>query len=246
MWQEILFLNKRQRWSLAVVTVFVLVFQLLIWTQSLWGPLLLRSFSYTQMQDASSGQPVEFVSTDSLNRSSVRPTLEDRTKERQVVEDRTEGVQHESIPTERPVSVAKSVQIPSIPLRFEVNAVDSATLVLLKGVGAISASRLIAHRKRLGGFYDLKQLNEIKGLHPDVLKVLNASLIVDATHIQRLSVNEASLERLKAHPYVSFFQAKTIVELRQARKGIRSLDELMAFDAFQSEDMMRLGWYLEL
>lgn len=95
MWQEILFLNKRQRWSLAVVTVFVLVFQLLIWTQSLWGPLLLRSFSYTQMQEVSSGQPVGSVSTDSLNPSVVPPTLEVSTNERRVVEDRTEGVQHE-------------------------------------------------------------------------------------------------------------------------------------------------------
>lgn len=130
--------------------------------------------------------------------------------------------------------------------QFELNEADTATLRLLKGVGAITADRIVRYRQQLGGFYDVCQLNEIKGLYPTVLETLTKTVSVNTERITKININKASLEKLKAHPYLDFYQAKVIVELRKNRKTIRALSELAAFTEFTQADMERLKWYLEL
>lgn len=127
---------------------------------------------------------------------------------------------------------------------FELNTADTAQLQCLKGVGPVTADRLIRYRKQLGGYYNLAQLAEIKGLYPDVLARLQASLTVEPSHIVKIDLNKASLEKLKAHPYLDFYQAKVIVELRKARKKLTSLEELAAFKEFTPADLDRLQWYV--
>lgn len=129
--------------------------------------------------------------------------------------------------------------------QFELNQADTATLKLLKGVGAVTADRIVHYRQQLGGFYDVHQLNEIKGLYPTVLETLTKTVSVNPEKITKLNINKASLEKLKAHPYLDFYQAKVIVELRKNRKTIRSLTELSTFTEFTT-DLERLKWYLEL
>jgi DNA uptake protein ComE-like DNA-binding protein len=127
---------------------------------------------------------------------------------------------------------------------FELNTVDTTQLQCLKGVGPVTANRIIRYRQQLGGYYHVAQLAEIKGLYPDVLARLQASLTVDPTRVIKLNLNKASLEKLKTHPYLDFYQAKVIVELRKARKGLKSLDELASFKEFTQTDLERLKWYV--
>jgi DNA uptake protein ComE-like DNA-binding protein len=127
---------------------------------------------------------------------------------------------------------------------LEINKVDTAVLQQLKGVGTFSANRIIQYRSRLGGFYSINQLEEVKGLYPEVLMRLQSFLKVDTAHIVRINANKASLERLKSHPYISFYQAKVIVELRKARSGIKNINELADFKEFTMKDINRLKWYL--
>jgi DNA uptake protein and related DNA-binding proteins len=129
-------------------------------------------------------------------------------------------------------------------LSLNINKVDTSALQQLKGVGAVTANRIVQYRNRLGGFYSVRQLEEIKGFYPDVLRRLQSTLKIDTGQIQRINANKASLEKLKAHPYISFYQAKVIVELRKARSGIKSINELAEFKEFTSVDMDRLKWYL--
>jgi DNA uptake protein ComE-like DNA-binding protein len=135
--------------------------------------------------------------------------------------------------------------IPTVETQtFELNAADTTLLQQLKGVGSFSANRIARYRNQLGGFYSVAQLAEIKGLYPETLARLQSMLQIDPTRIHPLDVNKASLEKLRAHPYLSFFQAKVIVELRKARGNLHSLDELSAFKEFKPEDLERLKWYL--
>jgi len=129
-------------------------------------------------------------------------------------------------------------------LVMDVNKVDTAMLQQLKGVGAASANRIVQYRNSLGGFYSTHQLEEIKGLYPETLSRIKSLLKVDTAQITRINANKASLERLKSHPYISFYQAKVIVELRKARSGIKNINELAEFKEFSSADIDRLRWYL--
>lgn len=144
---------------------------------------------------------------------------------------------------------ALALIVPDVPTApagsalFELNTVDTAQLQCLKGVGPVTAERIIRYRNQLGGYHHVDQLAEIKGLYPEVLACLLVSCSVDTAYIVRINLNKASLEHLKAHPYLNFYQAKVIVELRKARKGLSSLEELAAFGEFTPADLERLSWY---
>jgi DNA uptake protein ComE-like DNA-binding protein len=129
-------------------------------------------------------------------------------------------------------------------LVFDLNSADTTMLQQLKGVGSFTANRIARYRNQLGGFYSMSQLSEIKGLYPETLTRLQSMLKIDPSHINTLNVNKVSLEKLRAHPYLSFYQAKVIVELRKARGSLHSLDDLSKFEEFKPEDLERLKWYL--
>jgi len=139
--------------------------------------------------------------------------------------------------------ISPSEKSPGI-LTLDINKVDTTVLQQLKGVGAVTAKRILQYRNTLGGFHSVSQLQEIKGLYPETLSRLQSLLKIDTTQITKINVNKASLEKLKAHPYISFYQAKVIVELRKARSGIRKMEELAAFKEFTQQDIERLRWYL--
>ena len=132
----------------------------------------------------------------------------------------------------------------SVNSNFDLNSADTTLLQQLKGVGSFTANRISRYRNQLGGFYSMSQLSEIKGLYPETLTRLQSMLKIDPNRINTLNVNKASLEKLRAHPYLTFYQAKVIVELRKARGSLHSLDELSKFEEFKPADMERLKWYL--
>ncbi|MDD4921898.1 MAG: helix-hairpin-helix domain-containing protein, partial [Bacteroidales bacterium] len=88
---------------------------------------------------------------------------------------------------------------------LEINQVDTVVLQQLKGVGVVTANKVVQYRNRLGGFYSVRQLEEIKGIYPEVLLRLQSLLKVDTAQIRKINANKASLERLKSHPYLSFY-----------------------------------------
>jgi len=130
-------------------------------------------------------------------------------------------------------------------ISLEINTADTSSLLLLKGVGKITSQKIVRYASQLGGFYDLTQLSEIKGIYPATLEILKKTLTVDKSKIKKININKSSLEKLNNHPYINFYQAKVIVELRKARGSINSLNELLEFKEFSEKDINRLNWYLE-
>lgn len=139
---------------------------------------------------------------------------------------------------------------PSVPenaqiISLEINTADTSSLQLLKGVGKVTSQKIVRYASQLGGMYDISQLSEIKGIYPATLETLKKTLTVDKTKIRKLNINKASLEKLKSHPYINFYQARVIVELRKSRGSIKALNELLEFKEFSENDINRLIWYLD-
>lgn len=122
----------------------------------------------------------------------------------------------------------------------ELNEADTTELKKIPGIGSGIARMIVGYRSRLGGFYDVNQLEEIHL----AAKELRSWFTARPDVIRRLNLNKASVERLKAHPYINFYQAKVIVEYRKKKGPLHSLKQLSLYEEFTPQDMERIGHYV--
>ena len=61
---------------------------------------------------------------------------------------------------------------------------------------------------------------------------------------EKLHINRLSVTRLRSHPYLTFYQAKAIVDLRHREGDIKSVRQLLFLDEFTEADIERLKPYL--
>ena len=122
----------------------------------------------------------------------------------------------------------------------DVNSADTAELKKIPGIGSGIAGGIVRYRERLGGFYALSQLEEVKHVTPKLLKWFK----LDNDSIRKLEINKASLDKLRAHPYLTFYQAKVIVEHRRKKGQIKSLSQLALYEEFTEKDLERLSAYV--
>ena len=132
------------------------------------------------------------------------------------------------------------------PIKFNkvvlinLNQADTTTLKKIPGIGSYIAKRIIDYRNRLGGYYDINQLKEIH-LKADSLKQW---FIINQQDIHKMNINKAGLNRLRAHPYINFYQAKAIVEYKKRKGEITTLKVFSLYEEFTPEDFERLSHYI--
>lgn len=135
--------------------------------------------------------------------------------------------------------------IPYIPKYEEgtivdLNKADTSILKRIPGIGSTLARMIVVYRQRLGGFYDVAQLQEV----PHVGVELNKWFVVTPAGLHMIQVNSASLDKLRSHPYMDFYKAKAIMEYRRKRGKIKGLSQLSMFEEFTEKDLKRLSPYL--
>lgn len=135
--------------------------------------------------------------------------------------------------------------IPYIPKYEEgtivdLNKADTSILKRIPGIGSTLARMIVVYRQRLGGFYDVSQLQEV----PHVGVELNKWFVVTPAGLHKIQVNSASLDKLRSHPYMDFYKAKAIMEYRHKRGKIKGLSQLSMFEEFTEKDLKRLSPYL--
>lgn len=124
---------------------------------------------------------------------------------------------------------------------IELNGADTAELKKIPGIGSGLARMIVGYRKRLGGFYKPEQLQEINHVPQD----LHQWFTVNPAVIRKINLNKSGIERLTAHPYLSFYQAKVIVEYRKKKGPLKSLSQLALYEEFTKSDLERIAAYVE-
>jgi DNA uptake protein ComE-like DNA-binding protein len=127
---------------------------------------------------------------------------------------------------------------------IELNESDTIQLMKIPGVGPAFAKRIAGYRNLLGGFYRLEQLQEVYGMYEELYEKITPYLRVDSNRVTFIPVNTASLDKLKSHPYINFYQAKAIIEMRKKKGKLNTISELILLEEFTEEDMNRIRCYL--
>lgn len=125
--------------------------------------------------------------------------------------------------------------------RVAINNADTNLLKRIPGIGTYYARKIVEYRKRLGGFVDLKQLKEIDGFPESALQYM----CIPDGNVRKIKVNKLTLNQLKAHPYINFYQARDIIEYRRLQGPIKNIDNLKLLPDFPSEAIERLRPYME-
>jgi len=128
--------------------------------------------------------------------------------------------------------------------KLELNTIDSLDLLSLKGIGPFRASKIIRHRTRLGGFWSLNQLKEIKGFDDTLIASLSLYLTVDSMQITRIHINTITPEELQKHPYCWYGVGKSIVNYRSKHGHFRSAADLSKIYALSEEQRKKVIHYL--
>lgn len=120
------------------------------------------------------------------------------------------------------------------------NTADTAMLKKVPGIGSGYARAIVSYRARLGGFFSVDQLLEINGFPESSLRYFKLG---DAA-TEKINLNKLTLNQLRRHPYISYFQAKAIVDYRRLHGNLKSLDDLRLNRDFPAEAIRRLKPYV--
>lgn len=120
------------------------------------------------------------------------------------------------------------------------NTADTTALKTVPGIGPYFAKKIVQYGQRLGGYVSIDQLDEIEGFPQEAKHYL----VINQPQTQKLNVNHLTLDELKRHPYISFFQAKAITDYRRLHGPLHSLNELRLSKDFPPEAIKRLLPYV--
>ena len=90
------------------------------------------------------------------------------------------------------------------------------------------------YRNRLGGFYDVSQLLEVKYVDSTLLVWFQ----VKSDVYRKISINKADVDELRSHPYMDFYKAKAVLDYRRKRGKITGMSQLSMLKEFSDEDMI--------
>jgi len=146
-------------------------------------------------------------------------------------ERRTERYERDTL--RYPVKIAEGEHI-------DLNAADTSLYKKVPGVGSYYSRKIAEYGRRLGGFVSTDQLDEIENFPSESKKYFS----VNASDVHQLNVNRLSLNELKRHPYINYYQAKAITDYRRLHGPLHSLDDLRLLPDFPVEAIKRLEPYV--
>ncbi len=107
----------------------------------------------------------------------------------------------------------------------EINGADTSAFISLPGIGSKLSQRIINFRDKLGGFYTVDQVGETFGLADSVFKKIKPLLQISG-ELKKININTATLDELKAHPYIKYHLANAIVQYRLQHGDYKLVEDI--------------------
>ncbi len=148
-------------------------------------------------------------------------------------EPKSQSEVRDSVQHHKPVKIRETEYV-------ALNTADTTALKTVPGIGSYFARRIVQYGQRLGGYVNIDQLDEIENFPQESKHYF----VVEGSHPHKLNVNKLSLDELKRHPYINFFQAKAITDYRRLHGPIKSLQDLRLSKDFPPEAIERLLPYV--
>ena len=154
---------------------------------------------------------------------------------------------HESEPIEK-----KGYLKPSSPYPLktnelvDVNLADTTGYISLPGIGSKLSQRIIAFRNKLGGFYSVNQVGETYLLQDSTFQKIKSRLSISGIAVKQININSASVDEMKAHPYLRYNLANAIFQYRQQHGNFNSVEGIKKIILISEDVFNKVAPYLSV
>lgn len=129
----------------------------------------------------------------------------------------------------------------------EINAGSAEAFQGIRGIGPSYSKRIVKFRNALGGFHSIEQIGETWGLPDSTFQLIKPFLKMDSpANIKQISLNEADLDILKAHPYINWKKATIIMNYKKQHGDFESIEGLKEIRAISEDLFAKIAPYLKL
>ena len=130
------------------------------------------------------------------------------------------------------------------PPIIDINNADTAAFIALPGIGSKLAQRIVNFRDKLGGFYKIEQLGETFGLPDSTFQKIKPRLSAGNANLKQINLNTATLDDLKAHPYLRYNIANAIIQYRAQHGNFSSVSDIKKIMLVTEEIYVKAAPYL--
>lgn len=135
---------------------------------------------------------------------------------------------------------------PVVFKNIDLNKATVDDLIAIKGIGDYYANAVISEREKLGGFVSIHQIDFIKGLRPEAVKILKQNTSVKTSaNITKVNVNTATKEELAQVPYINNTTARQIVVYRSKQEIPLKVEDLEKINNFPIDKLKIIRLYLD-
>lgn len=127
---------------------------------------------------------------------------------------------------------------------IDINTADSLEWVAMPGIGPGFAHRILLFREKLGGFYTVSQLKEVYGLDSAWVNAHNTQLKLGRGIYRKFRINLLDWKSFR-HPYISYAQAKLVLNYRAQHGAFRDFEQLKAVTLLDIKLWERMKPYLD-
>ena len=135
---------------------------------------------------------------------------------------------------------------PRVISPVNINLADTTEWIALPGIGSKLSQRIIAFRDKLGGFYSVDQVGETYLLPDSTFQKIKAFLILENAPVKKININTATVDEMKAHPYLRYNLANAIVQYRGQHGDFKRVEDVKKIVIVTDEILEKVTPYLTI
>ena len=112
-----------------------------------------------------------------------------------------------------------------------INTTTKEDLQQIRGIDSVLADKIIKYRDKHGGFADIKHMRGV-GLSNWKIKNIEKYFFANASDINKIDINNASIDDLKKFIGLNDSQVRSIVNFRKKFRDFKSVEELSKLEGF--------------
>ncbi|MEM9916636.1 MAG: helix-hairpin-helix domain-containing protein [Bacteroidota bacterium] len=124
----------------------------------------------------------------------------------------------------------------------DINQADQQSWEQLYGIGPTYAKRIVNFRNKLGGFASIEQVGETYYLPDSTFQKIRPQLRLSPI-FKQISINQATVKELFAHPYINTKEARLIVSYRDQHGPYKEGEDLQKIKVISKDRLQKMTPY---